>query len=137
MINIDWKAYCCAFIHVYVQCKYYVFLLCISKTPEILGQKKICSINEADYKVDHCTLYEYIYISNWFYSSMTSWKQFDNLLFCKKSFYSFLFTIYLYKRTKDLWWQIKHGRLFINYLIHNTDYLDEFNLIEIKNEKIC
>lgn len=38
---------------------------------------------------------------------------------------------------KDLWWQIKHGRLFINYLIHNTDYLDEFNLIEIKYKKIC
>lgn len=59
------------------------------------------------------------------------------ILTSKKSFYSFLFTIYLYKRTKDLWWQIKHGRLFINYLIHNTDYLDEINLIEIKYKKIC
>lgn len=26
-----------------------------------MEQKKICSFNEADYKVDHCTLYEYIY----------------------------------------------------------------------------
>lgn len=69
--------------------------MCISiydtKTPEILEQKKICSINEADYKVEHCTLYEYIYISNWFYSSMTSWKQFDNVLFWQAKSHSIHF----------------------------------------------
>lgn len=69
-----------------------------------MEQKKICSINEADYKVEYCISYEYIYISNWFYSSMTSWKQLDNVLFWQAKSHSIHFFLqFIYKKEQRIY----------------------------------
>lgn len=72
-----------------------------------MEQKKICSINEADYKVEHCTLYEYIYIDiklNLFFNDQLKTIRQCFILTSKKNSHSIhFFLLFIYTKEQRIY----------------------------------